>query len=180
MQMIFRDLIEFHRKYGCEIGTVPAIPDDATATLRARLIDEEYRELMDAMDREDLPAIAKEAIDLVYVTAGMLVAYGIFAPAAWDAVHRSNMTKDGSVRGDGKIMKGDGYRPADVASILALQDPLPLITPSRDQSDGVSAALEELESSCRAMAARFRRMASDATVNASSQEVCRAVPRNGE
>jgi predicted HAD superfamily Cof-like phosphohydrolase len=116
-----RDLIKFHRHFGCTIGESPAIPDDVTVELRCKLIDEEYRELMDAIDRDDLPAIAKEAIDLIYVVGGTLVAYGIDPVPVWRAVHESNMTKDGTKRADMKILKGDGYRPPEIAKLVGMQ-----------------------------------------------------------
>lgn len=144
MNQAFRDVLAFHRKFGCATGTTLAVPDDDVVALRCLLIDEEYRELKQAMDRDDLPGIAKEAIDLIYVVTGTLIAYGISAPEIWEAVHSSNMSKDGSKRGDGKVCKGDGYTPPDVAGLLENQAPIPC--PGRgEMTAGERAALEELE-----------------------------------
>jgi hypothetical protein len=54
------------------------------------------------------------------------------------------MAKDGRLRGDLKVMKGDGYRPPDVAGLLERQPPLG----SDDRgpmTDGERSALEYLE-----------------------------------
>ena len=78
------NLIEFHRKFGVAVAPSPAVPDDATSTLRAKLIDEEYAELMDAIGRDDLLFSVRRlrsrtefTLPLVTVAAG-LVGYGVF------------------------------------------------------------------------------------------------------
>jgi predicted HAD superfamily Cof-like phosphohydrolase len=119
-----RDVLEFHRKHGATIGMTPAVPDAATVALRQRLISEEFTELMDAINHDDLACIAKEAVDLLYVTVGTLIAYGIDPGLVWDAVHASNMTKGDGKRGDAKVLKGPNYAPPDIAVILARQGPL--------------------------------------------------------
>lgn len=85
------------------------------AEFRLSLIDEEYGELVEALQWGDLRFIAKEAADLVYVVVGTCVAFGIPFDEVFDAVHRSNMSKlddDGKpyLREDGKVMKGPNYR----------------------------------------------------------------------
>lgn len=81
---------------------------------RISLIDEEYDELIQALQWGDLAFIAKECADLVYVVVGTCVALGIPFDAVFDAVHASNMSKldeDGNAirRPDGKILKGPDY-----------------------------------------------------------------------
>ena len=49
--------------------------------------------------------------------------YGIDLDAVLDEVHASNMTKLGADgrpirRADGKVLKGPGYRPPDIAAVL--------------------------------------------------------------
>ena len=86
--------------------------------LRIALIDEEYFELLEAMRWGDPVHIAKEAADLVYVVVGTMVEYGIPFNEVFAALQISNMSKvgpDGQVtkRDDGKILKGEHFRPAE-------------------------------------------------------------------
>lgn len=82
---------------------------------RISLIDEEYAELIEALQWGDHRFIAKEAADLVYVVVGTCVALGIPFDEVFAAVHESNMSKlddEGNpyLREDGKAMKGPNYR----------------------------------------------------------------------
>jgi hypothetical protein len=141
---LHENVLAFHRKFGAVVGTTPAAPSDAVLGLRLRLISEEYGELMSALYAGDLAQIAKEAADLKYVIEGTLISYGIDSRPIDAAVHASNMAKDGRVRGDLKVMKGDGYRPPDVAGLLERQPPLG--SDARGpMTDGERSALEYLE-----------------------------------
>ena len=62
--------------------------------------------------------------DLVYVVYGMALETGIDLAAVLAEVQRSNMSKLGAdgrpvYRQDGKVLKGPGYLPPDVAAVLA-------------------------------------------------------------
>jgi predicted HAD superfamily Cof-like phosphohydrolase len=119
-------LAEFNAAFGAEhrpwpTATIPA----ETVALRARLLAEECRELLEAIEAGDLEQIAKESADLAYVLRGTTDAYGIDLDAAIEAVHASNMSKvgpDGSVLRDagGKVLKGPHYRLPDMRPILGL------------------------------------------------------------
>lgn len=91
--------------------------------LRLRLIEEELRETEEAMLENEPVNIAKELTDLLYVVYGTAAAYGINIDKCFEAVHKSNMSKldaDGKprYREDGKILKGDLYKPADLTDIV--------------------------------------------------------------
>src|SRR5213080_2553048 len=117
-----RMVAEFHRLFGIAIGTVPATPDEATRSLRVNLIQEEFEELQEAFAQQDLPAIAKELADLLYVVYGTAVSCGIDLERVFREVHRSNMSKvGGHKRADGKWVKPPGYSPARIQPILAAQ-----------------------------------------------------------
>lgn len=93
-----------------------------TADLRKRLITEEYKELMEAIDEGDVAHIAKELSDLLYVLYGTARAYDFSPDHALAEVHRSNMTKliDEPVRlPGGKLTKGPHYEEADMAHVIA-------------------------------------------------------------
>lgn len=96
------------------------------AFLYMDLVDEEHQELSMAMlmleaepSAENLAEVLDGAIDLIYVAAGLINSLGIDGEAAWNEVHRSNMSKmgpDGKVmrRPDGKILKGPHFSPPNL------------------------------------------------------------------
>ena len=115
---------DFHRAYGLPIREVPtaAVGQDQV-DLRQALIEEEVRELADAARVGDLVGVADALADIVYVAYGTAHVYGIDLDAVLDEVHASNMTKLGADgrpvrRSDGKVLKGPGYRPPDIAAVL--------------------------------------------------------------
>lgn len=124
MNKCFSDVLAFHRKFGAVIGSTPAVPDEATVILRYRLIREEQNELVNAMIDNDLPGIAKEITDSIYVLVGTAISYGISLPEVWDAVQAANLSKSQDKRGDGKVQKGENYISPDIAGILARQVPI--------------------------------------------------------
>jgi predicted HAD superfamily Cof-like phosphohydrolase len=130
-----RQVEEFHRAFGVTIGESPAIRD---AALRARLILEEAAEAAEALvggraaqalvdelkfndeAKPDLVAAIDALCDIPYVTYGTAVAMGIDLEPFFDEVHRSNMAKiGGPVRADGKRLKPPGWRPPNIAGVLA-------------------------------------------------------------
>lgn len=170
---IARKLAEFHAALGQSFG------DDGSGSnkLRKRLHEEEYRELVEAIESGDRVAIAGELADVVYVAYGtahslglnihelpmgsrqhadmlgsnharlvkaleagvrtkcalclsLLVSscyslaeqYEIDLDAVVTEVHTANMRKigpNGPMLVAGKVMKPEGWYPADVASVLA-------------------------------------------------------------
>jgi predicted HAD superfamily Cof-like phosphohydrolase len=113
---------EFHRKFEILVQERPAIPNGSTKDLRVRLIQEEFDELKEALDREDLAAVAKEMADLLYVVYGTAVSCGIDMEPVFREVHRSNLSKVGGYkRADGKWVKPPSYSPASLGPILEAQ-----------------------------------------------------------
>lgn len=97
-----------------------------TWALRAHLIVEEAGEILEAMANKDMENLLKELCDLRYVTDGTALSLGLAGvyDAAFDEVHRSNMSKldaDGKpVLGpSGRVVKSDRYSPADTAQFLS-------------------------------------------------------------
>jgi predicted HAD superfamily Cof-like phosphohydrolase len=112
----------FHRLFEIAVQERPGRIDERTRLLRERLIQEEFDELKEAMGNDDLPAIAKELADLLYVVYGTAVSYGIDMDPVFREVHRSNMSKVGGYkREDGKWVKPATYSRAAIAPILAKQ-----------------------------------------------------------
>ena len=120
-----QDLVEeFHLAFGLPISSEPRpnVPW-SLAELRKRLLSEEVGELDRAIDEGDLLAIARELADVIYVTYGTAVTYGIDLDAAVVEIHRANMSKldekgDPIVREDGKVLKGPNYEPPNLDFML--------------------------------------------------------------
>lgn len=117
---------EFMTACGQTVNVVPTIPDESTRQLRHSILIEEVNELQSATT----PVDALDAItDILYVLLGTAHAYGLGdkLQAAFNEVHRSNMTKvmpDGKVlkREDGKIIKPDTYEPPNLQMVFELQE----------------------------------------------------------
>lgn len=138
-----RDVQDFHKLIGQPIS--PAEPKLREEVLRARLIGEEAIETMMALVgpangytiaqellQKAMQKMAKtdgnpnlvEAIDglcdTIVVCLGTAEAIGVDLEPFWKAVHDSNMKKaDGPVDENGKKGKPEGWKPPDVAGILA-------------------------------------------------------------
>ncbi|MFV2142765.1 MULTISPECIES: pyrophosphohydrolase domain-containing protein [Isoptericola] len=140
---------EFHEAFGVPVNDgVPdlALPEDRLR-LRYRLVAEEFAELTGAVlgqrardvveqavatvvdgptDGADLVGTADATGDLRYVLHGLELECGIPGDEVFAAIHASNMAKLGADghpvrRADGKVLKPEGWRPPDVAGVLAAQ-----------------------------------------------------------
>ena len=110
------DVEDFHRALDIPIGSTAEI---RRAELRAQLIEEEAAETCAAIRRDDLVEAIDGLCDLLCVTYGAAVEFGINLAPFWDEVHRTNMAKRGGpMREDGKRLKPDGWTPPDIAGIL--------------------------------------------------------------
>ncbi len=126
MRQAFIDVLNFHKKFRPHlIGDVPNFPDNETCDFRERLIEEEYKELMCAMEYNDMHGIADAMADLIYVIIGASVTYGIDLTPIWHEVHSKNMQKQiNKSRPDGKVTKPEEWTPPDIKGILYIQKPL--------------------------------------------------------
>lgn len=121
------------------------VPSERMIRLYMSLIDEELNELVTAYNVNDVVEMADGAIDLIYVTIGLLHSMGLEPQVLWDEVQRSNMSKflvepcvfcgtkgcehcDGEGefykvmrREDGKILKGPKYFAPDLSRIVTEQ-----------------------------------------------------------
>ena len=109
--------------FGQEVKETPKLVDHKTAMLRLGLILEEYKELEEAQNEEDLVGIADALADILYVVYGAAHAYGIPIDECFDEVHNSNMSKLGAdgkpiFRADGKVLKGPDFYEPDLKGVL--------------------------------------------------------------
>lgn len=86
---------EFHRTFRHPVEPQPLIPTEARCRLRVALLEEELREFREAIERQDLTAIADALCDLQYVLSGAILEFGLGPKfkALFDEVQRSNMSK---------------------------------------------------------------------------------------
>lgn len=115
-------VLEFHKKFGCDIGD-QNLPRFKNAQLRKNLITEEVDEFVRAVEWGRFDEAVHEAIDILYVTIGTLISWGIFDISDYVAsVHQANMNKvGGKSREDGKILKPSGWKPADIPILIRTQ-----------------------------------------------------------
>lgn len=122
----------FHLASGGAAPESLVVPDEATLALRRALIGEEMAEVRAVFERlaKDgrnealLARLAHELSDLLYVIYGTFVACGIDADEVFAEVHRANMEKIGDslrLREDGKLLKPDGWQPANVIGVIEQQ-----------------------------------------------------------
>lgn len=124
----FEQVAEFAAAFGVRTRPVPSSAGlgaaDEELALRRRLLDEEVGEFADAVAERNLTAVADALADIVYVACGTAGLLGIPFDEVFAEVHRANMSKLGPdgrpvLRADGKVLKGSGYVPPDVAGVLA-------------------------------------------------------------
>lgn len=123
MSTNYQDVRGFMLAFGQECPDTPTLIDPEVAKLRLDLIAEELDELQEAMEDDDIVEIADAIADILYVTYGTALAYGIDADRCFAEVHRSNMSKldeEGKpvYRADGKVLKGPHYSPPDLSFVL--------------------------------------------------------------
>ena len=99
--------------------------------MRTKLIEEETKEVVQETLWEDAygnpkinkAELTKELADLLYVTYGMAVTFGLPIDEVFERVHRSNMSKLGDdgkpiYREDGKVLKGPNYQPPTLEDLF--------------------------------------------------------------
>ena len=106
--VVHGDVAAFHMALDIPIGDFPAIRRPETcAAIRAG-------DLVQAIDG---------LCDLLCVVYGAALEFGVELAPYWDEVHRTNMAKmGGPVRDDGKRLKPDGWKPPDIAGVLAREN----------------------------------------------------------
>ena len=120
----FEKVKKFMSTFGQEIKNKPEFPDEKITKLRCDLIEEELSEFKDAVKNKDLKQAADALTDILYVTYGAGVAFGIDLNKCFDEVQKSNMSKLGSdgkpiYDKNGKVQKGPNYFKPDLSKFVA-------------------------------------------------------------
>ena len=100
----------------------PASPENYKMYLG--LIDEEYGELVDAVDADDKVEQLDALVDILVVTMGAIRAAGWDGEAAWKEVMNTNFAKIDAVTGkvrkreDGKVLKPEGWQAPELSQFI--------------------------------------------------------------
>ena len=113
----------FMKTFGQEVKDKPSFSTEKINNLRVSLIEEELKELKDAMKSNDLLEVADALTDILYVTYGAGHAFGIDLDECFNEVQNSNMSKLGDdgkpiYNEHGKVMKGPKYFKPDLKKII--------------------------------------------------------------
>ncbi len=119
----FDSVKKFMEKFGQEVKTKTEFPSEKIVKLRYDLIKEELDEFAQAIKDRDITEVEDSLTDILYVTYGAGVAFGIDLDKCFDEVQRSNMSKLGAdgkpiYNKDGKVMKGPQYFKPDLSKFV--------------------------------------------------------------
>lgn len=89
------DVAKFHTTFKLPILDEPVIPSKERCALRINLLEEELRELKEAIENDDLVEVADAFCDIQYVLSGAILEFGLADKfkTLFDEVQRSNMSK---------------------------------------------------------------------------------------
>tara|TARA_Y100001935_G_scaffold88647_1_gene73549 strand:+ start:884 stop:1225 length:342 start_codon:yes stop_codon:yes gene_type:complete len=109
--------------FGQEVKSNPSFSTEKINNLRYNLIKEELDELKNAMENKDLLEVADALTDILYVTYGAGIAFGIDLDKCFQEVQNSNMSKLGKdgkpiYNNAGKVMKGPNYFKPDLSKFI--------------------------------------------------------------
>jgi predicted HAD superfamily Cof-like phosphohydrolase len=116
----FRDQEKFMRACDQSVDTF----NQDQFKLYVSLIDEEFKELKEAVNNNDQTETLDALIDILVVTIGAIHSAGYDAEGAWREVMTTNFAKidhdTGKVRKreDGKVLKPTGWTPPDLKPFL--------------------------------------------------------------
>lgn len=124
MKQAIADVRAFHGVFDIPAPGIPAFPSPERVALRRDLEEEEHKELLKALDEQDIFGVADALADKIYVAIGTALEFGIPLERVWAEVQRANMAKvdpeTGTVRRreDGKVLKPKGWTPPDIKRAL--------------------------------------------------------------
>ena len=99
-------------------------PSEANYKMYLGLIDEEHKELHEAVEANDRVEQLDALVDILVVTLGAIRAGGFDGEGAWKEVMGTNFAKIDPVTGkvnkreDGKVLKPEGWKPPQLAKFI--------------------------------------------------------------
>tara|TARA_Y100001970_G_C14230179_1_gene858115 strand:- start:2834 stop:3205 length:372 start_codon:yes stop_codon:yes gene_type:complete len=119
----FESVKIFMQTFGQEVKNKPEYPNEKIVKLRYDLIDEELKELKEAIEKKSITDVADALTDILYVTYGAGHAFGIDLDKCFTEVQNSNMSKLGKdgkpiYNEQGKVMKGPNFFEPNLGKLL--------------------------------------------------------------
>ena len=119
----FESVKIFMQTFGQEVKNKPEYPNEKIVKLRYDLVDEELKELKEAIEKKSIKDVADALTDILYVTYGAGHAFGIDLDKCFTEVQNSNMSKLGKdgkpiYNEQGKVMKGPNFFEPDLGKLL--------------------------------------------------------------
>ena len=104
----------FMKTFNQDVKNSSSLSTDKINMLRISLINEELEALKQAISEKNLTEVADALTDILYVTYGAGLAFGINLDNCFEEVQKSNMSKLGKdgkpiFNESGKVMKGPDY-----------------------------------------------------------------------
>jgi predicted HAD superfamily Cof-like phosphohydrolase len=114
----------WHEQFRVPVQATPSLPADRVG-MRLDILEEEVRELREAVEAGDLVEVLDALCDIQYVLDGNFLEFGLHTHKenAFAEVHASNMSKLGEdgqpvLREDGKVLKGPNFFRPNLAQFL--------------------------------------------------------------
>ena len=124
MTNAFRDQEKFMKACDQSVGTW----EEPQFNMYLKLIEEEVKELIVALNDKDRVETLDALIDIIVVTIGAIHSMGADAEGAWKEVMRTNFAKidkdTGKVRKreDGKVLKPQGWTAPELSQFITKVD----------------------------------------------------------
>lgn len=123
MKRLLEQVRQFHEAFGVPVLPKPQFPSDERRELRAKILEEEWGEYLEAEATNNFEEVADALGDMAYIIAGTALEYGIPLDRVLDAIHAANMAKLGQdgkpiKREDGKVIKPAGWQPPNIKAAL--------------------------------------------------------------
>ena len=91
---VFKDIGDFHRKFGIQYDGPPRDLPQVVKMARIARTNEEFSEMLAGYAQEDLEKVLDANIDLIYFALGNIYLHGFDFDEAWRRVHAANMAKE--------------------------------------------------------------------------------------
>lgn len=125
MPDLFKDIQDFHEKFGLKYDGEPRFLDADHEMFRTMFLYEEMEEIMDGIATSNMEEIFDGLIDLVYVALGTAYLMGLDFNEGWRRVHEANMAKvrvdhpENSKRGSAfDVVKPEGWEPPYLTDLI--------------------------------------------------------------
>lgn len=102
---IFEMIEDWSKTFSLPIRKIESFPEEYRTRLCLDLIDEEFMELVQAVDHKDIKDTKDALGDLLWVTVRAMMEFGIDPVSTIEAIYESNMSKADANEKDAKITK---------------------------------------------------------------------------